>query len=170
MVNKNFLIWLNILLFLFLLLIIFEKYVQEENIYDEPALSYLGMSEEEIVELYGEPDFEDLIGGPGGRELYYMEERKSFIFAGDSEVVNNLRFFSGKELLGVEVGMTFDEITDVLGTPRERGFDSYSGKHSLVYFLGEDINGMGEVEIWFSAPDEDAPTNQVEIFWKKYWR
>lgn len=170
MVDKNFLIWVNILLFLFFLLIVFEMKIEKENIYDNEVLSYLGQSREDIVESYGDPDFQKSIGGPGGEELYYIDEKISFIFAGDTNVVNNLKLFPGKEFLGVEVGMTFDEIKEVLGQPRDQGFDEYSRNYSLVYFLGEDLNGMGEVEVWFSAPQEDASTSLTEIFWKKYWQ
>ncbi len=170
MINKSFLIWINILLFLLLLLIVFEMQSVEKEIYKDPVLTHLGMSDEEIFDLYGEPGREEKIGGPGGKEFFYEEEGISFIFAGESDVVNNMRVLPGKELMGVEVGMTFDEIVEILGEPVQRGFDAYSGRYSLIYFLGKNLNGMGEVELWFSASSDDAPTSQAEIFWKKYWQ
>jgi len=168
MIDKNFLIWVNVLLFLGLLLILFEIY-EKDPMYEDPVLSHLGMSKEDVIDKYGEPGFEGDIGGPGGKEFFYEEKNISFIFAGDEGVVNNLRIFPEKEILEVEVGMKFEEIIEVLGEPREMGFDSYTGRYTLVYFLGEELNGMGEVEVWFSASEEGASTEEAEIFWKKYW-
>ncbi len=169
MSNKA-LIWLNILLFLGLLLIIFELYPAPEKIYEDSVLEYLGAKRETLIEVYGEPDFEGTIGGPGGSFVFYEEIRTSFIFAGDQGVVNNLEVFSGGKVLGIKVGMTFEEIEKVLGPPRSKGYDPYGGDYTMVYYFGEEEDGLPEIEAWFSAEEEKMPTKKAEIFWKKYWR
>lgn len=137
--------------------------------YDDAVLQYLGWNQEDIIELYGEPDIRGTIGGPGGEFLYYRDEKISFIFAGDEGVVNNLELFPGEKVLGVQVGMSFDEIEQVLGPPRDRGYDEHSQCFSMVYFLGEERDDLGEVEMWFCAASNDAPTESVMVLWKKYW-
>ncbi len=168
--KKEALIWLNILLLLGLLLVIFEKNRPGENIYEDEALQHFGVSREDIIERYGAPDYIGSIGGPGGETLFYEDIKTLFIFAGDSNVVNNLEFFPGKEFLGVKVGMTFDEIVGVLGLPRDRGYDFYMDDYTIVYHFGEEISGMAEVEVWFSAEYDGEPTRRAQVFWKKYWR
>jgi hypothetical protein len=140
-----------------------------DSFYNDAVLQYLGWNQEDIIELYGEPDIRGPIGGPGGEFLYYRDEKISFIFAGDEEMVNNLELFPGGKVLGVQVGMSFNEIEEILGPPRDRGYDEHSHMYSMVYFLGEEIDDMGEVEMWFAAPSDGAPTETVLILWKKYW-
>jgi hypothetical protein len=167
---KKVLIWINVLLLLGFLLILFELQSIRTNLYDDPVLQYFGEKKDDIIRRYGKPDFQGEIGGPGG-DLYLYEDKKiSFIFAGGSDVVNNLEIFTGKEFLGVKIGMTFDEIVNVLGDPRERGYDPYEDDYTMVYYLGKEKDGMGEIEVWFSAKEDSAPTTKAQIFWKKYWR
>ncbi len=169
--KNKFLIWLNIILFLGALLLVFEIQEKGADIYDDPVLQHFGLSREEIIGRYGEPDLRGEIGGPGGEALFYEDIKISFIFAGDRrEVVNNLELYPGKEFLGVKVGMDFDEITSVLGTPRARGYDPYKKDYTMLYYFGEEEDGMGDVEVWFSAAKDTAPTDKAQIFWKKYWR
>ena len=168
--RKEALIWLNILLLLGLLLVIFEKNFPRENIYEDDTLQHLGMSREDVIERYGAPDYVGSIGGPGGENLFYEDIKTLFIFAGDSDVVNNLELFPGKEFLGVEVGMTFDEIVNILGLPQARGYDFYMNDYTIVYHFGEEKDGMGELEIWFSAEYDGKPTRRAQVFWKKHWR
>jgi len=142
-----------------------------DSFYKDPVLQYLGWSQEDIIELYGEPDIRGLIGGPGGEFLYYGEKNISFIFAGEDEIVNNLKLFPGGEVLGVQVGMSFNEIEEILGPPRDRGYDEHDGCYSMVYWLGEEKNDLGEIEIYFHAVSDNAnaPTESVMVLWKKYW-
>ncbi len=170
MTTNKFLVWLNIILFLSFLLLLFEMQKKECDVYNDPVLQYFGVSKAEIINRYGEPDFMGEIGGPGGEVLFYKKLKTSFIFAGDGSVVNNLELFPGKEFLGVKVGMTFDEIIGIMGTPRNRTYDPYGGDYIMTYYLGEEESGMGEVEIWFSAGEDGAPTKKAQVFWKKYWR
>ncbi len=169
MLNKI-LIWTNIVLFLALILIFFEIERRKVDIYEDPVLQHFGMSRPEIINLYGEPDVKGRIGGPGGEAYFYEQEKIGFIFAGDSSLVNNLEIFPGKDFMGVTIGMTFDEVVRILGVPRQRGFDRYEEDYVMVYNLGEMKNKEGEVEVWFSASADNAPTTRAQIFWKKYWR
>jgi hypothetical protein len=168
--SNRVLIWINIVLFLGLLLIFFELQGIKKNFFDDSVLEHLGEKRESIIARYGEPDFEGDIGGPGGKILFYEKEKISFIFAGEDNVVNNLEVYPGKEILGVVVGMTFDEIIRVMGAPKDRGYDPYEGDYTIIYYLGKEKDGMGEVEVWFSASDDDASTNKAQIFWKSFWR
>jgi len=116
-------------------------------------LKYLGWKQEEIIKVYGEPDIRDSIGGPGGEFLLYSEKNISFIFAGDEKVVNNIDLLPGGKILGVEVGMTFDKIEEILGPPFERGYSEYTKCYTMTYFLGEeqsyDMGGTGgEIELF----------------------
>lgn len=168
--NNRVLIWINIILFLGLLLIVFELQGIKKDFFNDPVMQYLGEEKEDIIKQYGEPDFRGEIGGPGGEMLFYEREKISFIFAGEDNIVNNLELYPEREVLGVTIGMTFDEITEIMGTPIDRGYDPYDGDYTIIYYLGEEKDGMGEVEIWFSADNDDAPTNKAQIFWKNFWR
>jgi hypothetical protein len=169
MINRV-LIWINILLFLGLILIFFELQSIKMTFLDDPVLQHFGEKKEDVIKHYGEPDFLGSIGGPGGEILFYQEEMMSFIFAGDSDVVNNLELYPNKEFLGVHIGMTFDEIIEIMGSPKNRGYDPYEDDYTIVYHLGKEKDGMGEVEVWFSAKNDDLPTTKAQVFWKKYWR
>ena len=142
---------------------------KDASFYDDAVLQYLGWKQEDIIELYGEPDIRGTIGGPGGEFLYYRSKSISFIFAGEDEVVNNLELFPGGKILGIQIGMTFNQIEVILGPPRDRGYDEHSQGWSMVYWLGEERDDMGEVEMWFCAASNDAPTESVMVLWKKYW-
>ncbi len=170
MVSKKFLLWLNVVLFLgLILLLLTDPSYEKAELYDNSLLGHFGMTQENIIDRYGTPTYRGSIGGPGGEVFFYEDINISFIFAGEGKIVNNLEVFDGVEVLGAEVGMTFDDIEEVLGEPRDRGFDHYSEVYTLVYFIGDESDGMGEVEIWFSADSDFGETKKAEIFWKKYW-
>lgn len=168
--NNKALIWVNIILLLTFFLLIFEIQQRKIDLYEDPVLQHFGMSRPEIINLYDEPDIKGSIGGPGGEVFFYEQEKIAFIFAGESRKVNNLEIFTGREFMGIEIGMTFDQIARVFGVPRERGFDYYEDDFTMVYYLGTEEDGLGEIEVWFSAPANDAPTTKAQIFWKKFWR
>ena len=143
-----------------------------DSFYNDAVLQYLGWNQEDIIELYGEPDIRGPIGGPGGESLYYQEKNISFIFAGDEGVegvVNNLDLYPNTEVLGVTVGMTFNQIEEILGPPRWREYDPFWEGYSMTYWLGEERDDMGEIEIYFHAVSDNAPTEMAAIRWKKYW-
>ena len=139
------------------------------SIYDDPVLQYLGWLQEDIIDEFGEPDTRAGIPGPGGEAFYYSERNIKFIFAGEDGVVNNLEIYSDVEVLGVRVGMTFDEIEEILGPPESRGVDEMRGGHSvmMVYKFGEE--NKTELEFHFYSSSDDTPTSVCMIFWRKYW-
>lgn len=145
------------------------------QIYDDPVLKYLGWQEKKIIEFYGEPDVRGPIGGPGGEFFYYRQNNISFIFASyefsGQKVVNNLDLFPGAKILGIKVGMTFDEIQKEWGEPFFRGYSEYSRNYSLVYWFGEikKEEMLAEIEMYFRASSDSSPTELLEIRWKKYW-
>lgn len=170
MFSKKFFIWVNILLILAILLIVLENPTVQINDYEDPLLHHFGMSKQNILSRYGTPDFRGNIGGPGGEVFLYEEMGISFIFAGGASVVNNMEVYTGKNFLDVEIGMTFDEIEEVLGVPQKRGYDHYEEDFTMVYYLGEKNGTKPEIEIWFSAKKDDEPTEKAQLFWKKFWQ
>jgi hypothetical protein len=149
-----------------------------DSFYNDPVLKYLGWKQKDILDLFGEPDIKKEIGGPGGESFYYTAENISFIFAGFEEgvkkeerVVNNLDLFPGAKVLGIQVGMTFDEIEKIWGEPFDRGYSDYIENYTLVYWLGEkrEKEMEGEIEMYFDAPADDSPTELLGVRWKKYW-
>jgi hypothetical protein len=166
---KKVLIWTNILLLLALFLIILEMRPLKNNFYRDPVLSHLGMTKEKVIKKYGEPDYAVEPGSNEKSSLFYQDEKILFFLDDEKEVVNNMEIYSGKEILGTKIGMTFSEIENILGEPNEKGYNFQDENYSLSYFLGKVTGGMGEVEIWFSSDTEDGKTNKATILWKKYW-
>jgi len=140
--------------------------MKDKDFYNDSLLQHLGWTKEEIIEKYGTPDniYPHYLGG---EEFYY--EAVIFVFTGDEGVVNNLYLYPGAEVLGIKVGMTFDEIENVLGKPRFRGFDDFSGGYMLTYFLGDKTESLGELELWIDAESEKGRTKTITVLWKKYW-
>lgn len=169
--TKKILIWTNILLFLALLLIMFEMKPTRPDFYKDPVLKNLGLSKEKVIRKYGNPDKE---GGMSESEyerdfFFYEKENVSFFFDKEAGVVSNIEVYPGTNILGVVVGMTFNEIEKILGDPQEKGYNFHDNNYTLSYFLGEKTEGMGEVEVWFSAEEEDGETEMAKVLWKKYW-
>ncbi len=142
--------------------------MKDKDFYGDFLLNHLGWTKGELVEKYGEPDETNphYLGGEG---FYYNDLSTKFVFSGEEGVVNNLYLYSGAEILGIRVGMTTEEIEDVLGEPRSKGFDPAYGKYTMTYFLGEQRDGSGELELWIDMEDEKAPSERVDVLWKKYW-
>ncbi len=159
MSNKT-LIWINIILFLVLSLLLFE--IKDRQI--DPTFKHFGMREKDVLQKYGDPDFMESIGGPGGIILFYGKENLSFVMAGDEGVVNTIEAYPGKSFLGIRVGMTFDEIKNILSDPDEEGYDPYDDNYTMLYKLEE-----GKIEIWFTAEEEGGSTKKAQIIWKEYW-
>jgi len=143
--------------------------MKDKDFYSDPVLLHLGWTKEEIMEKYGTPDniYPHYLGG---EEFYYENKAVIFVFTGDEGVVNNLYLYPRTEILGIRVGMTFDEIEAILGKPRFRGFDDFSGGYMLTYFLGDQTESLGELELWITAESENSPTERIDVLWKKYWQ
>jgi len=142
--------------------------IKDKDFYEDNIIKHLGWSEEELKEVHGLPDrvtphYRE------GEEFYYEDLNASFLFTGDDGFVNNIYLYPGAEILDIEVGMTFDEIEEVLGEPRFRGFDEMEEKYMMVYFLGDATEGLGELELYIAAEGENAPTERIDVLWKEYW-
>ncbi len=142
--------------------------MKDKDFYKDSLLNHLGWTKEEVIKKHGEPDEIEshYLDGEG---FHYNDLSTMFIFAGEEEVVNNLYLYPGAEILGIRVGMIAEEIESVLGEPRSKGFDPAYGKYTMTYFLGEQGEGLGELELWIDMEDEEAPSERIDVLWKKYW-
>ncbi len=142
--------------------------MKDKDFYEDSLLDNLGRTAQEVVDVYGAPT-EVSDHYLGGEELYYEDLSARFVLAGEEGVVNNLYLTEGAEIWDVEIGMTFDEIEEVLGEPEFRELDAAYGEYILVYFMGEKTETLGELEVWFFAPSQEASTEHASVLWKKYW-
>lgn len=143
--------------------------MKDKEFYEDDVLENLGKTKKKLVEEYGEPDEIMTVDAAGGEKFYYKDKNLSFIFAGEEGVVNNLYLYPGAEILGIKVGMTFNEIEEILGEPKFRGpSDMYEG-YIMAYFLGDVSEALGELELWIKAEYENYPSERIEVLWKKFW-
>lgn len=187
--NKNYTPFIAAIIFLFIAVVIFLTFndfspkennkitferkeeirkMKNKDFYKDNLLNYLGWTKEEIELRHGKPN-KVTPHYLGGEEYYYEKLKTSFVFSGEEAVVNNLFLYPGASVLGVEVGMTFNKIKDILGKPEEEGFSEYDGEYIMIYRLGDIIRDEGEVELWINKEKEGGPTNRIDVFWKKYW-
>lgn len=128
------------------------------------TLRYLGMSKEEIVELYGEPHLILDVPGPGGDHYVYNDLPVSFVFAGQTDVVNNLELRKGAGIRGIEIGMTLKEIEEVWGNAESKGYDEGFidfGRHPwYAQYMG--------VYIFFK--ESDGPSVAATVLWESSGR
>jgi len=146
------------------------KAMKDKDFYEDDVLENLGRTKKEIVEEYGEPNEIELIGAAGGEAFYYENKNISFVFAGEEGIVNNLYLYPGVEVLDIEVGMTFNEIEEILGEPEFRGLGDHYEGYIMTYFLGDTDEALGELELWIKAEHENYPSEKIEVLWKKFWQ
>lgn len=135
---------------------------------DDPALSLLGKSFEEITQLLGEPDekgFSEMFG-PHQYILYSYDE--GFIrFCSpeslDNEIAVSIILGPGQEVLGTTIGMRFTEIIDILGTPDYGPDIGIDNLYYLDYYYGENNDIMPEIFISFVGVSMDSPTDYIFI-------
>ncbi len=141
--------------------------MKDKEFYEDEFLNHLGWVKDELTTKHGSPDSkkEHYLGG---HELYYEDMNATFVFFGDEGVVNNIYLHPGAEFMGTKVGMTFDEIENILGEPVNRGFDEHAREYTMYYSLGDSTEYGGELEVWISTEEEDGPTDQFSLLWKKY--
>ncbi len=142
--------------------------MKDKDFYKDNVLNYLGWTKNEIELKNGKPD-EVSPHYLGGDEYYYDKIKTTFVFSGEEGVVNNFFLHPEAKILGIEVGMTFNEIKEVLGEPKEEGFSEYDGEYIMIYIFGDVVRGEGELELWINKEKEGGPTNRIDVFWKKYW-
>ncbi len=142
--------------------------MKEGDFYNDRVLRYLGWSKQEVSFRHGEPDM-TTPHYVGGEEYHYDRLSKTFVFAGEEGVVNSFYLRPGARIMGVEVGMSFPEVREVLGEPEEHWFSEIDGEYVMLYFFGEEVLGGAEVELWVNSKEKEGETNRIDVFWKKYW-
>jgi hypothetical protein len=144
------------------------------NIFEkDPVMSLLGKSFLEIKHVLGEPDEQGYSGwlGPHHYILYRYEE--GFIrFCSpepiENEIAVSIILGPGQEVLGAKVGMSFPEITGILGAPDfgpEIGMDNL---YYMDYFGGEIRDQIPDFFISFVAASMNSPTDHVFIKWEAF--
>ena len=137
----------------------------------DPLMTLLGATFDQIGQVLGEPDEQgyDEWHGP---HYYILYQRASGTvrFCSPAPMKNKtaISIIVGphQEVLGVNVGMHFDEIRAILGAPDfgpELGMDNL---YYMDYFFGEIKDGMPETLVSFSAASKDCPTDLAFIKWE----
>ncbi len=136
---------------------------------DDPIIGLLGMRFEEIGVALGDPDdegYHEVVFGPH-HYMHYSSEGGSIRFLSPATVedptVASIILGPGREILGVEVGMQFEEILSIWGSPDsgpELGMDDI---YYMDYFFGEASYGIPDIVISFSAECLDCPTKDAFI-------
>ena len=135
----------------------------------DPVMSLLGQDLDEIERLLGSPDEQgyDDWRGPHYYTTFHHEKGAMRIFFPEdieNRFAVSIILGPGRQVLGVKVGMSFEEIETMLGAPDfgpERGMDDL---YYIDYYFGEVLDdGMPEVFVSFSAPDLDSPTDEAFI-------
>jgi hypothetical protein len=133
------------------------------------TLRYLGMSKEEIVTLYGEPDINFEVPGPGGDHYFYNDLPVSFIFAGQTDVVNNLSLKRGAQIRDIKVGMTLKEIEEIWGNADSKGYDEGFDNHGRDrWYAVFQLVGAEYIEVYIFFKESDGPSVQADVLWKSF--
>jgi len=138
---------------------------------DDWIMDLLGKDFAEIKEVLGEPCEEGFSSwlGPHDYMLYKLEGGNiRFNSPHDLEhkIAISIILGEGQKVLGVQVGMVFAEITDILGPPDF--LQQIDDLYYLTYYWGDTINSMPEVYIDFSADSPTDPTREAFIKWEAY--
>ena len=136
----------------------------------DPVLNLLGRSFEKIEQEMGEPDqqgYSECLG-PHNYMLYQQKEGAIRFCSPknlENKIVVSIIVEPGRDILGVNAGMTFAEIINILGQP---DFGSEKGMDNLCYmdyFFKETNQDIPEAYVSFIATGIDSPTDYVFIKW-----
>ena len=139
----------------------------------DPLMALLGAPFEEIVQVLGEPDEQgyDEWNGPH-KYILFRRANGTIRFCSPEpmreKIAVSIIVEPGQEVLGVRVGMHFNEIRTILGPPDfgpELGMDN---RHYMDYFFGEMGDGVPKILVSFSAASNDHPTDLVFIKWEGF--
>lgn len=138
---------------------------------DDWVMHFLGKDFAEIKEVLGEPCEEGFSSWLGPHDyMRYKYETGDIRFHSphdlEEKIAVSIMLGEGKKVLGVQVGMVFAEITDILGPPDS--LQQIDGLYYLTYYRGVTIDGMPEVFISFSADSPVDPTREAFIKWEAY--
>lgn len=126
----------------------------------DPLFDLLSKNKSEIIKIFGEPDEIDYWSGA---EYFYYEDHLMLLYFGSNNKHNNGENVTGIHLLpngkimGVTVGMTFEQIKKVLGVPYSEGYNEMDGSYSLAYKIGEH-------QLLFSAENTEEPTYEGILY------
>ncbi|MFO7637452.1 MAG: hypothetical protein R6W96_09105 [Clostridia bacterium] len=140
---------------------------------EDPIISLLGKTFQEIKQVLGEPDeqgFEEWLG-PHHYILYRFG--KGFIQfcspeSKENGIVVSIYLGPGMVVLGAKVGMSFQEIVGVLGEPDSGpglGMDNF---YYADYFSGETNHEVPDIFISFVALSMNSPTEYALIKWEAF--
>ena len=137
----------------------------------DPVMHLLGKDFTEIIRYLGEPDEkgDSEFVGPHHYILYRYEEGFIQFLSPDSldnAIAVSMILGPGQEVIGVKVGMDFNEIAGILGTPDfgpEIGMDNL---YYMDYFWGEINDQIPEFFVSFAAVSMDSLTDHAFIKWE----
>ena len=134
----------------------------------DPVRDFLGKSFAKIKEVMGDPDEQGYSDWSGPHNyMLYNHKDGTIIFNSPADMDNkkavNIILGEGQEFLGVKVGMTFEEIKDVLGIPDFGPKPGMDNLYYMDYHFGGKIDEVPKVSISFSADTIDGETRDVFI-------
>jgi len=140
----------------------------------DPVMNLLGKRFDEIEQELGTPDeqgYDDWLGPH--HYILFQHERGVMRIASpnhiEPRIAVSIILGPGQEVLDAKVGMTLEEIMEILGEPDfgpDRGMDNL---YHMDYYFGRQLDdGMPEVFVSFSAPTVDSPTTEAFIKWESF--
>lgn len=140
---------------------------------NDSAVSLLGKSFIEINSVLGNPDEEGNSGWSGPHQYILYTPEEGFIrFASPESVENEIAVSiilgPGQEILGAVVGMSFQDIVEILGTPNfgpEIGIDDL---YYLDYYFGETNDQVPEIFVSFVAISMYSSTEYAFVKFESY--
>ena len=140
---------------------------------EDPIMNLLGKSFDEIKQVLGEPDEQGDSNWYGPHYYILYMHKEGFIRLSspdpiEKKIVVSIILGPGQEVLGARVGMTFQEIQDILGAPvfgPDLGMDNL---YYMDYFFGETNHEIPDVFISFAADDINGPTHDAFIKWEDF--
>lgn len=109
----------------------------------------LGDNRDKVLELYSMPDEVGMFEGSN----YYAYDSEHIVFYTGifDDILYSIGLMEGAEVFDVEVGMTFEEIKDILGNPSDEGYNDHDG----IYFISYEV---GSHNLYFDSSSKDGPT------------
>ena len=155
---------------------IYENESFTTNLYlheQDQVLNLLGNSFEKIKEVMGEPDEQGYSSWNGPHNyILYNHKDGTIIFCSpegiDTKTAVSIILGEGQEILGAEVGKSFEEIKDILGAPDSGPEPGINDLYYMDYYLGDRTDEVPEVFISFSADTIDGKTQDVFIKWEAF--
>jgi hypothetical protein len=122
--------------------------LRSNEFYYQPHFNDLGLVIEAIIVKYGIPSkiYNSPFGPTEVVDLIYDDLGYRFTVNTEAWVVDELSCYKDAELLGIKVGMTFEQIESRLGKADFEGFCPVGSGQTLYYIFGEYPDGMSKGE------------------------